>query len=75
MANSVKAREYFDKQMKYAKQLQRDRSVAACREDRKKHLYTNPSAPIPDAKARIAEAIAQAERTERNIEALNDEGE
>ena len=56
-------------------QERHDRKINRMRDARAKHLYTNPSAPIPDAKARIAEAIAQAERTERNIEALNNEGE
>jgi len=55
-------------------QVRRDRKIGAMRDARAKHLYINPHAPIPDAMERIAEAIKQAEQTQRNIDAL-DKGE
>ena len=52
-------------------QERRDRRLARLREYKKKLLTLTPSAPIPDAKARIAEAIKQAEQTQRNIDSLD----
>jgi hypothetical protein len=73
--NQKEAREYFSKQrFGLSKQDKLDRKVSTMRDARKKHLYNNPHAPIPDAKARIAEAIAQLEQTLRNLDALT-EGE
>jgi phosphatidylethanolamine-binding protein (PEBP) family uncharacterized protein len=58
-----------------SKQDKKDRHMSTMRDARQKNLYANPCPPIPDAKARIAEAIAQAEQTQRNIDALDNEGE
>lgn len=55
-------------------QEKREREMTRMRDARAKHLYINPHAPIPNAAERIAEAIRQAEQTQRNIDAL-DKGE
>tara|TARA_R110000822_G_scaffold17335_3_gene58481 strand:- start:2970 stop:3197 length:228 start_codon:yes stop_codon:yes gene_type:complete len=66
--------EHRAKKERYAKQLKKDRHSAGMREATRKHLYINPYKTVPDARARIAQAIAADERTRRNIEALT-EGE
>jgi len=66
---------YYNKKYAQAKQLKAERKKAHNLEARSKHLYTNPNAPIPDAKARIKAAIAAAEQTQRNIEALTKDQE
>ena len=68
-------KEYVERQVRYAKQLRKDRARANMNEARRKKLYTNQNAPVPDARARIAAAIAAAEQTQRNIEALTGEEE
>ena len=73
--NQKEGREYLSKQrFGLSKQDKREKHTSYQKEARSKHLYNNPHAPIPDAKARIAEAIAQLEQTLRNLDALT-EGE
>jgi hypothetical protein len=68
-------RDYFRTQrISLTTQERQDRKKKRNQENRQKHLYENSNEPIPDIKARIAEAIAQAEQTQRNIDALT-EGE
>lgn len=71
--STEKTREYHVISKK--EQDKRDRQIAHARAAYQKKLYVNPSPPVPDAKARIAAAIAQAEQTQRNIDALTNEGE
>ena len=56
----------------YIKQNRMDKRLATNQKNRS--LYAN-YIHVPDAKARIAEAIKQAGQTERNIDALTDEGD
>ena len=56
----------------YLKQNRIDKILATNQKNRS--LYAN-YIHVPDAKARIAEAIKQAEQTQRNIDALTDEGD
>ena len=70
--NQEEARAFLSKQrFGLSKREKLDRKVARAKEDRDKHLYTNLNLPVPNAEARIAEAIKQAEQTQRNIDALN----
>ena len=65
---------YLDKQLfRLPKQERKDRNAERMR-IASRQKKENPIAPVPDAKARIAEALRQAEQTQRNIDALN-EGE
>lgn len=66
---------YRDKKSSYARQVSKDRRLAGMQEARRKKLYINQNAPVPDARARIAAAIAADEKTQRNIEALTGEEE
>jgi hypothetical protein len=68
------ARVILDKHAFIKPQEKRDRAQGRMRDARAKHLYINPHSPIPNAAERIAEAIKQAEQTQRNIDAL-DKGE
>ena len=65
------AKIFLDANVYVKPQAKLDRKKGAMRDARAKHLYTNPHPPIPNAEARIAEAIKQAEQTQRNIDALN----
>lgn len=66
---------YRDKEDRYARQVSKDRCLAGMQEARRKKLYINQNAPVPDARARIKAAIAAAEQTQRNIEALTEDQE
>jgi hypothetical protein len=70
--NQEEARAYWSKHgFGLSKREKLDKKVGHMRDARDKHLYVNPHPPVPDAEARIAEAIKQAEQTQRNIDALN----
>jgi hypothetical protein len=62
----------LDRLAKYLKQNRMDKRLATNQKTRS--LYAN-YIHVPDAKARIAEAIKQAEQTQRNIDALTEEGD
>lgn len=65
-------RQYFATQkLSLSEQEKRDRKLSRMQNARDKHLYENLNPPVPNAEARIAEAIKQAEQTQRNIDALN----
>ena len=68
------ARAFLDEHIFVKPQAKREKAKASMRDARAKHLYDNPHPPISNAKERIAEAIKQAEKTQRNIDAL-DKGE
>jgi hypothetical protein len=70
--NREEARAYLSKRgFGLSKREKLDKKMSRTKEDSDKHLYKNPHPPIPNAEARIAEAIKQAEQTQRNIDALN----
>jgi hypothetical protein len=70
--NQEEARAFLSKHgFGQSKREKLDKKISRMQEARDKHLYTNLNPPVLNAEARIAEAIKQAEQTQRNIDALN----
>jgi len=70
--NQEEARAFLSKRgFGLSKREKLDKKVARAKEARDKNLYENLNPPVLNAEARIAEAIKQAEQTQRNIDALN----